>query len=183
MTPIAIQRADLARRIHATSHLRGEFLLRSGATSGEYFDKYRFESDPALLREIAGGMVALLPPEVDVLAGLELGGVPLATVASQVCGLPALFVRKQAKTYGTCQLAEGGAVAGRRLAVFEDVVTSGGQVIESCAKLRELGAEIAVVLCAIDRQAGGAERLAAEGLTLRALFTIAQLNEAASGRG
>ncbi|HEV7943234.1 MAG TPA: orotate phosphoribosyltransferase [Solirubrobacteraceae bacterium] len=173
---------SLARRIYESSHLTGEFTLRSGATSNEYFDKYRFESDPALLREIATGMVDMLPDGIDALAGLELGGVPLATVASQVSGLPALFVRKQAKTYGTCQLAEGGELAGRRLAVFEDVVTSGGQVIESCEQLRALGAQIAVVLCVIDRQAGGPERMAAEGLTLRSLFTMAQLN-AAAGRG
>lgn len=176
----AADRDSLARRIYETSHLTGEFLLRSGATSNEYFDKYRFESHPQLLREIAGGMVEMLPPDVDALAGLELGGVPLATVASQICGLPALFVRKQAKTYGTCMLAEGGELAGRRLAVFEDVITSGGQVIESCAQLRALGAEIATVLCVIDRQAGGAERLATERLALRSLFTMTQLSEAAA---
>ncbi len=106
---------------------------------------------------------------------------PLATAASHLSGLPALFVRKQAKTYGTCQLAEGGELSGRRLAVFEDVVTSGGQVIESCAQLRALGAEIVVVLCVIDRQAGGAERMAAEGLTLRSLFTMSQLGAAGGG--
>ena len=173
--------SSLARRIYDTSHLSGEFTLRSGAVSNEYFDKYRFESDPVLLREIAAGMVDMLPEGVQALAGLELGGVPLATVASQISGLPALFVRKQAKTYGTCRLAEGGGLAGRRLAVFEDVVTSGGQVIESCAQLRALGAEIVVVLCVIDRQAGGAERMAAEGLALRSLFTMSQLGEAAGG--
>jgi orotate phosphoribosyltransferase len=173
------QAGALARRIYETSHLTGEFTLRSGVTSSEYFDKYRFESDPALLHEIASGMVGMLPDGLDALAGLELGGVPLATVASHLSGLPALFVRKQAKTYGTCRLAEGGEIAGRRLAVFEDVVTSGGQVIESCAQLRELGAEIVVVLCVIDRQAGGAERMAADGLSLRALFTMEQLNVAA----
>jgi orotate phosphoribosyltransferase len=170
---------SLARRIYESSHLTGKFTLRSGASSNEYFDKYRFESDPALLREIAKGMVDMLPDGIDALAGLELGGVPLATVASQVSGLPALFVRKEAKTYGTCQLAEGGELAGQRLAVFEDVVTSGGQVIESCGQLRALGAQIAVVLCVIDRQAGGPERMAAEGLSLRSLFTMAQLNAAA----
>lgn len=173
------QATALARRIYETSHLTGEFTLRSGVTSNEYFDKYRFESGPSLLREIAAEMVGMLPDGVDALAGLELGGVPLATVASQVSGLPALFVRKQAKTYGTCRLAEGGEIAGRRLAVFEDVVTSGGQVIESCAQLRALGAEIAVVLCVIDRQAGGAQRMAQQGLSLRALFTMEQLSAAA----
>lgn len=172
-------RTDLARRIYERSHLTGQFTLRSGAVSSEYFDKYMFEADPALLREIATEMAAMLPDGVDALAGLELGGVPLAVLGSQVSGVPALFVRKQAKAYGTCRLAEGGEVSGRRLAVFEDVVTSGGQVIESCRELRELGAEIAVVLCVIDREAGGRDNLAKEGLTLQSLFTMSELNAAA----
>ncbi|MHB1809800.1 MAG: orotate phosphoribosyltransferase [Solirubrobacteraceae bacterium] len=170
---------SLAQRIYARSHLTGSFTLRSGASSSEYFDKYLFESDPAMLRQIAGGMVELLPEDVDALAGLELGGVPLATAASQICRLPTLFVRKEAKTYGTCKLAEGGELAGRRLAVFEDVITSGGQVIASCRELRNLGAEIAIVLCVIDREAGGVEALATEDLPLRSLFTMSQLKATA----
>jgi orotate phosphoribosyltransferase len=174
MTPQPCTTA-LARRIYDCAYLTGEFLLRSEAKSDVYFDKYRFESDPDLLREIASELVALLPTEVDALAGLELGGVPLATMASQISGLPTLFVRKQAKTYGTCRLAEGGEVAGRRLVIVEDVVTSGGQVIESCRALREQGAQIATVLCVIDREACGAESLAGEGLELRSLFRMSQL--------
>jgi orotate phosphoribosyltransferase len=88
-----------------------------------------------------------------------------------------VFVRKTAKTYGTCRLAEGGEVAGRRIAVIEDVVTSGAPVIESCRELRDREADIATVLCVIDREAGGRENLAAEGLDLRALFTMSQLQE------
>jgi orotate phosphoribosyltransferase len=164
-------------RIYARAHLTGQFRLRSGATSSEYFDKYLFESDPRLLREIAEALVGLLPAGVELLAGLELGGVPLAVVASQVSGLPSVFVRKAAKTYGTCRLAEGGEVAGRRIAVIEDVVTSGGQVIESCRQLRDRGADIAAVLCVIDREAGGRENLVAEDLDLRTLFTMSQLKE------
>jgi orotate phosphoribosyltransferase len=95
---------DLAQRVYQASHLTGTFVLRSGATSSEYFDKYRFESDPRLLRELAEAMAGLLPEGADGLAGLELGGVPLATVLSQVTGLPAGFVRKQAKPYGTRRL-------------------------------------------------------------------------------
>jgi orotate phosphoribosyltransferase len=169
--------SELGDRICGRARLTGEFRLRSGATSSEYFDKYLFESDPRLLREIAEELVGLLPAGVELLAGLELGGVPLAVVASQVSGLPTVFVRKTAKSYGTCRLAEGGEVAGARIAVIEDVVTSGGQVIESCRELRDRGAEIAAVLCVIDRQAGGRENLADEGLDLRALFTMSQLQE------
>lgn len=74
--------AELARRIYGRSHLIGELTLRSGAVSNEYFDKYLFESDPLLVREIAEALVALLPDGIEVLAGLELGGVPLATLCS-----------------------------------------------------------------------------------------------------
>jgi orotate phosphoribosyltransferase len=166
---------DLARRVFDAAHLTGTFTLRSGAVSNEYFDKYRFEADPVLLADLAAAMAELLPAGIDALAGLELGGVPLATALSLHTGLPALFVRKEAKTYGTCQLAEGGAVDGRRLAVIEDVVTSGGQVIASCGDLRGLGATVVTVLCVIDREAGGAEKLAAEGLELRPLYRMSQL--------
>jgi orotate phosphoribosyltransferase len=169
--------APLGERIYARARLTGEFRLRSGAVSNEYFDKYLFESDPHLIREIAEALVSLLPAGVEVLAGLELGGVPLAVVVSQVSGLPTVFVRKAAKTYGTCRLAEGGEVAGRRIAIIEDVVTSGGQVIESCRELRDRDADIATVLCVIDREAGGRDNLAAEGLDLRSLFTMSELQQ------
>src|SRR5438105_10693764 len=170
-----MDRDALARRIYDTAHLTGRFLLRSGATSDEYFDKYLFESDPVLLRAIAEAMAPLVPPATDALAGLELGGVPLATALSRETGLSTRFVRKEAKAYGTCRLAEGGDVDGERLVVVEDVVTSGGQVVMSCADLRERGAEIVRVLCVIDREAGGAAALQAEGLDLHALFTMTEL--------
>jgi orotate phosphoribosyltransferase len=165
----------LARRIYEIAHLTGEFKLRSGQISNEYFDKYLFEATPALLRDIAEAMAPLVPDGTDALAGLELGGIPIVTMLSQVTGLPALFVRKQAKDYGTCRLAEGGEIEGRRLVVVEDVVTTGGQVLLSCAELRALGATVETVLCVIDREAGGPEAFAAEGLALRALFTMSEL--------
>jgi orotate phosphoribosyltransferase len=173
------ERDDLARAIYTASHLTGQFTLRSGATSTEYFDKYRFESDPTLLRSIASALVALIPTGVDALAGLELGGVPLAVALSQVSGLPALFVRKEAKTYGTCQLAEGGEVEGRRLLVVEDVVTSGGQVVTSCGDLRDRGGIVEQALCVIDREAGGPAALGDIGVELRPLFTMSELAGAA----
>ncbi len=172
-------RDELARTIYERSRLTGEFVLRSGTTSTEYFDKYLFESDPELLRRIAEALVPLLPGDTEALAGLELGGVPIATMLSQVTGLPALFVRKDAKTYGTCRLAEGGDVAGRRLTVIEDVVTSGGQVIASCRDLRERGATVEHAVCVIDRGSGGPEGLADIGVELRALYTMKELEAAA----
>jgi len=169
---------SLAARVYDIAHLTGTFTLRSGQTSNEYFDKYRFEADPALLRDIAEAMVPLVPDGVDALAGLELGGVPIATALSLATGLPARFVRKEAKTYGTCQLAEGGDIEGLRLLVVEDVVTTGGQVLLSTKDLRERGAVVDTVLCAIDRRPAGVDPFAAEALELRALFTMQELLDA-----
>ena len=175
-------RQELAQQIYRTSNIHGHFTLRSGITSNEYFDKYLFEGDPRLLRAIAEVMRPLIPEGVDALAGLELGGVPIATVLSQLTGLPTLFVRKQAKTYGTCKLAEGGEIAGRTLVIVEDVVTSGGQIIESARELRELGADIPRVVCVIDREQGGAENLQAEGLEFFPLLTMSEIKAAVDAR-
>ncbi len=173
-----MDRGDLARAIYDASHLTGRFTLRSGAVSDQYFDKYRFESDPPLLAAIAEALAALVPNGTEGLAGLELGGVPLAVQLSQVTGIPALFVRKEAKTYGTCQLAEGAPVDGRHLTVVEDVVTSGGQVVKSCGDLRDRGAVVEHAVYVIDRQSGGAEALAAIGVEPHPLFTMSELEAA-----
>lgn len=169
---------ELARRIYQRSHLVGDFLLRSGQRSTEYFDKYLFEAEPALLLEIAWQLQRLIPAETHVLAGLELGGIPLVTALGMVTGLPMAFVRKKAKDYGTCKLAEGAMIEGRRVLVIEDVVTSGGQVAESITALRQHGAWIDHALCVIDRQQGGFQLLAQLGVHLHALFTMDDLKRA-----
>jgi orotate phosphoribosyltransferase len=174
-----MDRAELAHRIYAVSHLTGEFTLRSGVVSHEYFDKYLFESDPGLLVAIAQAMAPSVPGSVDALAGLELGGVPLAAVLSQVTGLPALFVRKEAKTYGTCKLAEGPEIEGRPLLIVEDVITSAGAVLDAARELRARGAVLDRVVCVIDRESGGRENLAKAGLSLDPLFTMTELTAAA----
>lgn len=171
---------QLALQIYNTSHLTGEFKLRSGAISNEYFDKYQFESDPVLLHEIAEHAKVLVPDGTEVLAGLELGGVSIAALLSQVTGIPAMFVRKKAKEYGTCKLAEGPDVRGKRVVIVEDVVTSGGQVVMSGEDLRSLGAIITHVICVIDREQNGRVALREAGYTLLALFTMSELNAAAS---
>lgn len=170
-----VDRGRLARRVHDAAHLTGTFVLRSGITSHEYFDKYLLFADPALLADIALALEPLVAPGTQALAGLELGGVPLATALSARTGLPARFVRKKAKEYGTCRLAEGGDIDGLRLTVVEDVVTSGGQVIASVRALRDLGAEVARVICVIDREAGGFENLAGAGIEASALFRASEL--------
>lgn len=165
----------LGADVYAACHLTGSFTLRSGQVSQEYFDKYLFESNPVLIRRVAEAMVGLLP-ECDVLAGMEMGGIPLVTVMSQLTGLPAVFVRKEAKTYGTCKLAEGGPFDGLRVVGVEDVVTTAGALLQGCQELRARGAVLDTVVCAIDREQGGRANLAAEGIELRPAMTRADLS-------
>ena len=119
-----------------------------------------------------------MPKGVDALAGLEMGGIPIATMLSQLTGLPVLFVRKKAKEYGTCKIAEGGQVRGRKLLIVEDVVTSGGAILDAAKALREEGAELAQVVCVIDRESGGPANLAKIQLELKPLFTMSELKRA-----
>lgn len=163
--------SELAQKIFDVAHLTGEFKLRSGQISNEYFDKYRFESRPELLREIARQMAQLVPKDTEVLAGLEMGGIPVATAISLETGIPVTFVRKKAKDYGTCLFAEGAAIENKKVCIIEDVITSGGQVILSTADLRSVKANISTVLCVINR--GGDEAIAklnAIDLQVKSLF-------------
>ncbi|KAA3659802.1 MAG: orotate phosphoribosyltransferase [Chloroflexi bacterium] len=172
-----MHKTELAKRIYQTSSIQGEFLLRSGQISTVYFDKYLFESDPHLLKEIAIHLQSLLPKSFDAMAGLEMGGIPLATALALETGHKTLFVRKEAKPYGTCKLAEGGEVAGEKLVIIEDVVTSGGAIIDAVNALRDLGAKVETVLCVIDREGTGKANLQAIGLNLLPLFTKTELEE------
>ena len=168
----------LAADLQQACLLSGEFLLRSGLTSNVYFDKYRFEADPSLLKRVAVQLAPMVPEGIEVLAGLELGGVPIATALSLETGIPAAFVRKEAKTYGTAQLAEGSDIDGRRCLVVEDVITTGGQVALSIADLRARGAIVDSVLCTLLR----GEPTAVEGaeVAITHLFTLADLEAASS---
>jgi len=173
-----VGRAELARRVQKACYLEGNFLLRSGQRANFYFDKYLFESDPELLSSLAKLLLPLIPPGTEVLAGLELGGVPVATALSLLSGLPQVLVRKQAKAYGTAKLAEGPPVSGRRLLVIEDVVTTGGQVALSAHELRDRDATVEDVLCVIDRRDAGSgevDKLGLAGLRLWSLFTVDEL--------
>lgn len=172
------QISELARDIDAACRLSGEFTLRSGLISSEYFDKYRFETKPELLRRVAEAMVPLLPTDTEALGGLELGGVPIATMVSSLTGLPTLFVRKEAKPYGTRKLAEGDDVAGIQVTLIEDVITTGGAVRNAAVALRSLGARVHTVVCAIDRSDPGHNILDTIELTTASVLTKSMLDAA-----
>jgi len=166
---------NLAADVNAVARLTGSFTLRSGQVASTYFDKYRFEADPALLARVAAAMLKLVPVEAEVLAGLELGGVPIAAAMSIAGGWPAAFVRKQAKAYGTCQAVEGTDVRGRRVALVEDVITTGGAVADAARLVAEAGGEVVAVVCAIWRGDGPPRIEAAPALRVLAAMTKAEL--------
>ena len=178
-----MEKADLAKQIKATSFLTGQFKLRSGKNSSFYWDKYRFESDPVLLSAVVDELQKLLPASFDKLAGLELGGIPLAAGLSLKMGKPCLYVRKAAKTYGTCNLVEGGFQAGETAVVVEDVITIAGQVCTSVRQMRELGLIVQHVVCVIDRQQSGRENLKEIGCSLASVLTSDELERLAQDCG
>lgn len=171
------ERAELARAIAEVALLRGTFTLRSGRTSSYYLDKYLFSTRPEVLRRLGalfGERIRTLREEgmrVDRLAGAELGGIPLVTVASLETGLPCIFVRNKKKDYGTAKQLEGVLKAGDGVVIVEDVATTGGQALEAAGVLKEAGANVLAIIATIDREEGARENVEGAGVRFEALFT------------
>jgi orotate phosphoribosyltransferase len=169
---------DLGQKLKDAAYLEGDFLLRSGKRSKYYLDKYRFETQPELLRPIGERIAAIVREHVSDatrLAGPELGAVALAASASLASGLPFLLVRKAAKEYGTSKRIEGVYDEGECVCLVEDVVTSGGALLESVDALREAGLVVHTAVCVVDREEGGADALARHAVRLRPLFRASEL--------
>ncbi|NIR02505.1 MAG: orotate phosphoribosyltransferase, partial [Gemmatimonadales bacterium] len=148
-------RRQLARAIKAAAYLEGDFVLSSGKRSTYYLDKWRFETNPELLREIVRALADLLPfPGPHRLAGVELGGVPLATALSLETGIPFLVVRRQTKEYGTAKGIEGVFESGERVVLVEDVLTTAGQAIAAAKRLAQAGLDVIRIIYVIDREEG-----------------------------
>ncbi|MCE7011779.1 hypothetical protein LWC34_54545 [Kibdelosporangium philippinense] len=167
--------ASLVARIRSAACQRGAFHLPTGQVIDEYFDEYLLAADPALLRDVAAELVQHVPPDTDALVGVELGGIPLAVALSAASGVPAAFLRRARKSYGTFRQVEGHPVGGRRVVLVDDVVRSGSQVLRAAAVLRRLGAQVATAICVLDRDLGGGARLARERILLRPLLATAAL--------
>lgn len=170
-----MNREDLARRIADVALLRGEFKLRSGRTSNYYLDKYLFETQPDILRELGKLFAERVTAEVDRIAGAELGAVALAAVTSMACGKPFVIIRNQKKDYGTSKLVEGTLKEGERVLIVEDVLTTGGQVLEAAKSLEAAGAKVERIVAVIDREEGARQNIEGAGYQFEALFTTTDL--------
>lgn len=182
MAPTTQHNAALAQEIARVALLRGTFTLRSGRTSSFYLDKYLFSTRPEILTRL-GDLFAERIRRIDAesgqatrrLAGAELGGIPLVTVASLRTGLPSIFVRNAKKDYGTAKQVEGVLDHADRVVFVEDVATTGGQALEAVGVLRSLGADVAAVVAVIDRQEGARQNVEAAGVRFESLFTKSDL--------
>jgi orotate phosphoribosyltransferase len=161
---------DLADRLVRASELHGDFVLSSGRRSTVYFDKFRFLTDPPLLRELAGEIATLLPEGITHLAAPEGAATLLVAAVAMQVNLPIAVVRKEPKTYGTMSQVEGHAPAGAQVALIEDVSTTGHQVLKAAKALEAEGCEIGIIVLAIDR--GGAEHLRDAGYWVKSVVEV-----------
>lgn len=161
---------DLVARMVAASELHGDFVLSSGRRSSVYFDKFRFLTDPELLRDLAKAVAGLLPATVTTLGAPEGAAMLLVAAVALETGLPSTVVRKEPKAYGTRSQVEGSDPDGARIALLEDVSTTGHQVRRAAEVLEAAGATIEVIVLAIDR--GGADHLREAGYRVETVAVL-----------
>ena len=160
--------------------LEGDFVLRSGRRSSWYLDKYRFETEPEILRALGEALAEAAreyEPEAVRLAGPALGAVALAAAAAMASGVPFIIVRGETKEYGTAKRIEGPFESGELVCLLEDVVTSGGALADAVSAVRDEGLVVRNAVCVVDREEGGSDALARLGVRLRPLFRASELLE------
>ena len=160
--------------------LEGDFVLRSGRRSSWYLDKYRFETEPEILRALGEALAEAAreyEPEAVRLAGPALGAVVLAAAAAMASGVPFIIVRGETKEYGTAKRIEGPFESGELVCLLEDVVTSGGALADAVSAVRDEGLVVRNAICVVDREEGGSDALARLGVRLRPLFRASELLE------
>ncbi len=154
--------------------LFGDFTLTSGAKSSYYVDIKKASTNPKVLRHIGKEMSKHIEG-IDMIAGMELGAVPIAVAVALETGKPYVIIRKGERTHGTGKQIEGDPVYGKRVLIVEDVTTSGGSTIKSVEILREAGATVDKALVVVDREAGAIPKLAEMGVNLIPMVTVKEL--------
>lgn len=179
---LAGMRKRLAELLLEKSFLRGEMTLTSGKRSSYYFDCKQTALHPEGAFLLGTLLLERLLPEVEGIGGMTLGADPLVSAVSVVSyqqnrPLPAFIVRKKPKGHGTGQYLEGMANfrAGQKVAVLEDVVTTGGSLLDAVRRARDGGLAVSQIICILDREEGGSQRAADEGFRLESVFTASDL--------
>jgi orotate phosphoribosyltransferase len=172
-------RADIVR----ASCREGEFMLADGISSAYYFDKYMFETRPAVLRRVARLLAPLVDAGTERLAAPAPGALALGVAVSLETGLPLVILRPAAGGEGPASI-EGELYDGEHVTLIEDVVVTGARALTSVRRLREAGVHVDAVVAVVEREHGAVERLNVDDVAYRHLFTSAELgiDELASRR-
>jgi orotate phosphoribosyltransferase len=181
-----VTRDELGALLVERALLEGDFVLRSGRRSTWYLDKYRFETEPGILRALGEALatsVAEVEPDAVRLAGPALGAVALAASAAMASERPFIIVRGETKEYGTAKRIEGPFERGELVCLLEDVVTSGGALADAVSAVRDEGLVVRHAVCVVDREEGGSDALARLGVRLHALFRASELLEVRKSPG
>jgi orotate phosphoribosyltransferase len=163
------------------AYKEGDFLLSSGQRSTYYINGKQVTLHPQGSVGVGRILLPLIPPETVGVAGLTLGADPIVSATSAVGvyegrSLTPLIVRKAAKGHGTQAYIEGPTLpAGSPVVVLEDVVTTGQSAMQAVERLRGAGYTVNHIITLVDRQQGGGEFYAEQGLKFDAVFTIADL--------
>ena len=163
------------------AYKEGDFVLSSGQKSTYYINGKQVTLHPEGAVATGRMLLAMLPPDTDAVAGLTLGADPIVSAVSVISvyegrSIPALIIRKEAKGHGTQAYIEGATLApGSKVVVLEDVVTTGQSAMKAVERLRAAGYRVDRVLTLVDREQGGAQFYASQGLQFEAIFTIQDL--------
>ncbi|MBW2456982.1 MAG: orotate phosphoribosyltransferase [Deltaproteobacteria bacterium] len=180
-------RPELLGLLRELSYRRGTFTLASGRQSDFFIDCKKTVLTAAghvLVGELMLDALRQLP-QCDAVAGVALGGCPLASAVSLTSELrgrpvPALYVRKAAKDHGTKATVEGQLEPGNKVIMVEDVITTGGSTLRAVETLKSAGAAVVGVVVLVDRLEGGAEALRCAGLEVVSLYTRHDFIEASA---
>ncbi len=152
----------------------GRFVLTSGAVSDYYIDVKKASATPTVLKKIAESM-AEYAEGYDVIAGMELGAVPLVVALSLETNIPHVIVRKEKREHGTGKQIEGADVKDKKVLIVEDVTTSGGSVVKTVKILRENKAKVDEVIVVVDRESGAEEKLQNLDISFIPLLSISDI--------